>query len=596
MLEQAATAELRRKISTSEFIALASREAREVGDAARRGVRGAELNELTNRKIKKIDDLVKNLKITDEDITRFGTVMMRVVYSQFRDNTAVVGDLRKGVKNKLRAMATMQILNAVLRPELEPYVKELVDVLVDAHRRGGLEEAANAAYEYFRKARYGGRRLVDYLFVEASDSLQHVPRAMQKFSRAVLVTCPGADVCAAQCYALHSNYAKMPVKRAIATRDLFVDSLKSELSKRVNSDTALVAGLLGAALAGGVRAAGFGEIVRLHDAGDFSDEEYLAAWLVAAKLLPDKKIYTYTKTFPNVEGMPPVWQNAIKLYRALFGEPPPQNFNINISATATNYKYIVGAVETLTNLGVRVPNVFFYASANMDEYYRGKEERWRELAEALVEAARRTAGRKLVLEFEHGLGAKRPPKSAQNIIRVIKEVADYAERAGMPMRISVPETAYTTNIELSEEAKIRLKSTRDPYLRSAEALLDRDKVKALNEVAKLLAGRGHSYVRDVEGAWTKKIEGIEFGFKRPVKVFSAPGVGEPVEVFIEPGGEKVCTLCQRCIFAEHSPLKKDAFKIRITKVPQMAEVPLPQLAETPLPQRRKTKKRRAVAA
>jgi len=194
MLEQAATAELRRKISTSEFIALASREAREVGDAARRGVRGAELNELTNRKIKKIDDLVKNLKITDEDITRFGTVMMRVVYSQFRDNTAVVGDLRKGVKNKLRAMATMQILNAVLRPELEPYVKELVDVLVDAHRRGGLEEAANAAYEYFRKARYGGRRLVDYLFVEASDSLQHVPRAMQKFSRAVLVTCPGADV------------------------------------------------------------------------------------------------------------------------------------------------------------------------------------------------------------------------------------------------------------------------------------------------------------------------------------------------------------------------------------------------------------------
>jgi hypothetical protein len=380
----------------------------------------------------------------------------------------------------------------------------------------------------------------------------------------------------------------MPVKRAIATRDLFVDSLKSELSKRVNSDTALVAGLLGAALAGGVRAAGFGEIVRLHDAGDFSDEEYLAAWLVAAKLLPDKKIYTYTKTFPNVEGMPPVWQNAIKLYRALFGEPPPQNFNINISATATNYKYIVGAVETLTNLGVRVPNVFFYASANMDEYYRGKEERWRELAEALVETARRTTGKKLVLEFEHGLGARRSAKSSQNIARVVKEVADYAERAGIPMRISVPETAYAAGVKLGKEARASLEAIGDPYLRSAEVLLDRDKVKALNEVANLLIGKGYHYDKDVEGIWSKKIEGIEFGFKRPVKVFAAPGTGEPVEVFIEPGGEKVCTLCQRCVFAEHRPLKKESFKIRITR-DAGAQMVAPQ-------RRRAGRRKKAVAA
>ena len=590
-----------RGVGAAEFIMLANQKAREVEDAVRRGIRGTQLNDLTNQKIKEVEELTKRLKITDEDIVKFGTVMMRVVYNQFRDSPTVVKDLQRGVKNKLRTMATSQILNAILRPELEPYVKELAEVLVDAYRHGGLEAATNAAYEYFRRVKYGGRRLVDYLFAEASESLQHAPRMMQKFSRTVLITCPGADVCAAECYALHGNYAQMHVKRSIAARDVLVTMLQSELSKRLNFDAALTAGLLGAAFAGGIRAAGFGEIVRLHDAGDFSDEKYLAAWLVAAKLLPDKKIYTYTKTFPNVPGMPPVWQNAVKLYSALFGEPPPQNFNVNVSATATNYKYIVDAAEALTKLGVRVPGVFFYVSANMDEYYRDKdgkerEERWHELAEALVEAARRTTGKKLVIEFEHGLGEKRLAKSSQNIVRVVKEVADYAEKAEIPMRTSVPETAYSTSFfatkaKLGDKIKVSPKSIGDPYLRSAETLLDRERAESLDKIANLLATRGYSYVRDVEGAWTKKIEGVEFGFKRPVKVFSTPGVGEPVEVFIEPGGEKACTLCQRCIFAEHSPLKKDTLKIRITR-----DV-VPQLAEAPPTQKRKAERRKkAIAA
>ena len=594
-----------RRINASEFIALANQKAREVGEAVRRGLRGAQLNELVNQKIKEVEDLAKRLKISDEDIDKFGTVMMKAVYKHFGNSPAVVEDLRSGVRNKLRTMATTQILNTVLRPELEPYVRELADILIDAYRRGGLEEAANSAYEYFRRAKYGGRRLVDYLlyggrrlvdylFVEASESLQHEPRRMQKFSRTVLVTCPGADVCAAQCYALHSNYAQMHVKRAIAARDAFIIALQGELSKRLNSDAALTAGLLGAAFAGGVRAAGFGEIVRLHDSGDFSDEKYLAAWLVAAKLLPDKKIYTYTKTFPNVEGMPPVWQKAVELYSALFGEPPPQNFNVNVSATATNYKFLTGAVEALAKLGVRVPGVFFYASGNMDKYYRGREERWRELAEALVEAARRTTGRRLVLEFEHGLGPKRSVKSPPNLVRVVREVADYAERAGIPMKISVPETAYAAGVKLGKEAKVSLGEIGDPYLRSAAALLDREKVETLNEVANLLAGRGYSHVKDVEGVWTKKIEGVEFGFKRPVKVFSIPGAGEPVEVFVEPGGEKACSLCQRCVVAQHSPPKKEAFKIRITRDAQLAETP-PTHAETPQG-RRAGRRKKAVAA
>jgi hypothetical protein len=131
--------------------------------------------------------------------------------------------------------------------------------------------------------------------------------------------------------------------------------------------------------------------------------------------------------------MPPVWQNAVKLYSSMFGESPPQNFNINISATATNYKYIAGAAETLTKLGINVPGIFFYASANMDEYYKNDEEpqreqeRWRGLAAALVEAARRTTGKKLVLEFEHGLGPKRSAKSSLNIVRVVDEITDYAK-------------------------------------------------------------------------------------------------------------------------------------------------------------------------
>jgi hypothetical protein len=584
-----------RRVSASEFITLASQKAREVGEAARRGLRGAQLNELVNQKINEVEDLAKRLKISDEDIDRFGTVMMKAVYKHFGDSPAVVEDLRSGVRNKLRTMAATQILNAALRPELEPYVRELTDILINAYRRGGLEEAVNSAYEYFRRAKYGGRRLVDYLFVEASESLQHEPRRMQKFSRTVLVTCPGADVCAAQCYALHGNYAQMHVKRSIAVRDAFIAALLSELFNRLNSDAALTAGLLGAAFAGGVKATGFGEIVRLHDSGDFNEEKYLAAWLVAAKLLPDKKIYTYTKTFPNVPDMSPVWQKAVELYGALFNEPPPRNFNVNISATATNYKYIKEAAEALTKLGINVPGVFFYASGNMDKYYSGREERWRELAEALVEAARRTTGKKLVLEFEHGLGPKRSVKSPPNLVRVVREVVDYAERAGIPMKISVPETAYAAGVKLGKEAKVSLGKISDHYLRSTAALPDREKVETLNEVANLLAGRGYSYVKDVEGAWTKKIEGVEFGFKRPVKVFSTPGVGEPVEVFVEPGGEKACSLCQRCVVAQHSPLKKEAFKIRITRdaSAQLAEMPQ-TYAETP--QRRAGRRKKAVAA
>jgi hypothetical protein len=145
-----------------------------------------------------------------------------------------------------------------------------------------------------------------------------------------------------------------------------------------------------------------------------------------------------------------------------------------------------------------------------------------------------------------------------------------------------------------------LESVSNSYLRSAAILLDRDKVEALNNVADALTRKGYSYVEDVEGAWTKKIDEVEFGFKRPVKVFAVPGVGEPVEVFVEPGGEKACSLCQRCVFAEHSPLKKGSFKIRLSDIatPSMAEVPQwkPTIVETPQRKKRTGRRKKAVAA
>jgi len=578
-----------------------------VENAAKSGVRGEALNRVVNAAIKLIEDNAKKMVVNDEDVKKYGTVAMRHVYEEFKDSPAVVEDLRKGVFNKWKTIEVTQVINAALKPELEPYVKKLADVLIDAYRRGGLKEAAKAAEAYFRKVRYGKRRLVDYLFTEAPDSLQHESRAMQKFSRTALATCPGADVCAAQCYALHGNYVQLQVKRSLAIRDLFVSNLRIELLKRLNFDYARAAALLGAAFAGGVKAAGFGRMVRLHDSGDFNDIIYLAGWLTAAKLLPDKTFYTYTKTFPNVPGMPPVWQKAVEYYRELFNEPPPGNFTVNISATATNYKYLPGAAEALTGLGISVPGVFFYASANMDKYYEGRPERWRELAAALLEAAGKTTGRKLILEFEHGLGTGRSAKSSHHIVKLINVLTDYAEKSGTPLRISVPNTAYKAPSFKNEEEKKHMltRLLTLPPERRDEALYDVEKMNVLNEIASELA-RKYGGETAQEGVWTKSFaaEGekkVKVTLKRPVSVFTVPGIGEPVEVFVEPGGEKACSLCQRCVVAPHSPLKnvtkitRDAFKgaglTMMKELTAMAEAPQP--AKTKKRQRRRKK---AVAA
>jgi hypothetical protein len=314
---------------------------------------------------------------------------------------------------------------------------------------------------------------------------------MLKFSRLPLFTCPGADVCGAHCYALHGNYTMEHVKDAILRQDVFIQLLEKKVIERVGREPellrrgeppALAAGLVGAALAGAVEAVGGAEIVRLHDSGDFNDPVYAAAWMVAARLLPRRHFYAYTKTFPIDDSGWKIWGGAVAYYSKLFGEPPPKNFAVNLSATSTNFHVLPKAAEGFAELGIQTPGVFFYAPGNMAKYY-DDEEKWRRLAEALVEAAARTTGRKLVLEIEHGLGVRRGAKSASNLQTVVEEVVNYAERAGVPLKVVVPTTAYMEG-----------------------GAVDEEKTKSLREIAEELAGKfPHSAAN--EGMWAKTVKG-----------------------------------------------------------------------------------------
>ena len=496
------------------------------------------------------------------DFMSRATPTIRIVYKHWGDRDVVAKELKKALENKDRVVEFWRRKHQQIETSLAPHANALADVLVSAYKSGGLETAKEAAYNYFSKAKYGKKKLVKILLPEASETLQHKSGAMLKFSRLPLLTCPGADVCGAQCYALHGHYSKEIVKESIMRQDAFVKLLIDEVKKRVGGNPALTAGLVGAALAGAVGAAGKAEVVRLHDAGDINDPIYAAAWMTAAKLLPSRRFYTYTKTFPNVVAK--VWEDAVQYYRRLFGEPPPENFAVNISATSTNFRLLPEAAEEFAKLGVQTPGVFFYAPGNMVLYYR--DEDWRKLAEGLVETARRTAGKKLILEIEHGLGSSRSAKSASNLLRVVEEVVNYAQSANIPLKVVVPTTAYRE-----------------------DGSIDMEKTNALKEVANVLVARGFPPTSAEEARWNKRVGDRDYEMSREVAVFEVPGVGESVEVFVEPGGEKVCTLCRRCIITHHSP-QKETFKIRLTGA-TIAETSLPKIATT---QRRRKKK--AVAA
>lgn len=94
-------------------------------------------------------------------------------------------------------------------------------------------------------------------------------------------TCPNAGICAAFCYAKSGTYQFSNVKRSHALkldmvlnhRSEWIAAMKQEISK-----TKYV-----------------GKFIRIHDAGDFFDQQYALDWLSIARCFPSTTFYTYTK-------------------------------------------------------------------------------------------------------------------------------------------------------------------------------------------------------------------------------------------------------------------------------------------------------------
>jgi hypothetical protein len=95
-------------------------------------------------------------------------------------------------------------------------------------------------------------------------------------------TCPAAGICAALCYARVGSYTWRPVK-ATHTRNLqmVVDDLEGWTAAMVEEL--------------GLPRYRNDKWVRIHDAGDFFSDEYLAAWLEIARAVPDVRFYCYTR-------------------------------------------------------------------------------------------------------------------------------------------------------------------------------------------------------------------------------------------------------------------------------------------------------------
>jgi hypothetical protein len=111
-------------------------------------------------------------------------------------------------------------------------------------------------------------------------------------------TCPAAGVCAKACYALNGSY-RFPVVKARHQANLaYVLDDPDGWEKQMFTE------LCHARHSGGW--------VRIHDAGDFFSDEYLAAWLRLARSVPDVTFYAYTK--------------EVSRFRRMVEPDPPPNF------------------------------------------------------------------------------------------------------------------------------------------------------------------------------------------------------------------------------------------------------------------------------
>lgn len=124
-----------------------------------------------------------------------------------------------------------------------------------------------------------------------------------------LKTCPNAGACAKGCYALAGAYRFSNVARAFEAR-LVATQLKSFSNKMI-------------AAIKKVRA----EQIRIHDSGDFYNEEYVNKWISVMQAMPQVKFYAYTK--------------MVSLFKRLDAEGKiPENFTVVYSYGGTEDKLI----------------------------------------------------------------------------------------------------------------------------------------------------------------------------------------------------------------------------------------------------------------
>jgi Gene product 88 len=111
-------------------------------------------------------------------------------------------------------------------------------------------------------------------------------------------TCPNAGVCAKACYALNGTYRFPAVKAAHQAKLAYV------LDDLAGWEQQMLAEVGHKRHAGGW--------IRIHDAGDFFSDDYLAAWLRIIRAMPGVNFYAYTK--------------EVSRFRELVEPDPPANF------------------------------------------------------------------------------------------------------------------------------------------------------------------------------------------------------------------------------------------------------------------------------
>lgn len=124
--------------------------------------------------------------------------------------------------------------------------------------------------------------------------------------------CPSAGSCAEPCYARKGTY------RFRNVREAHMRNLLMTIEDLPGWEASMVAEL---------KRKKFGDAyVRIHDAGDFYSDEYLAAWLRIARATPGTTFYAYTK--------------EVERFKRMVEPDPPENFRW-IYSWGGKYDYLI---------------------------------------------------------------------------------------------------------------------------------------------------------------------------------------------------------------------------------------------------------------